>query len=223
MAREIRTTAQDGVMVAGKRTLTVRSPMVVGVFCNRQGAPNGDLHTEGGQARLDTVEVAGIAIRTSTTWTYRNAVWSYLNGNDNNSSRDCADNGADTAWAASEFHRIRRLNLLFSPSPNEGDVVMLFRETTYKIQTSVLDPTTLGLFRRSYGGAFIEFATGIDTTAQFQYRTTGSTYADTISGSGLANINAVRLVADARRPAPTGGQDAITFGWSVNVALRNVR
>ena len=100
---------------------------------------------------------------------------------------------------------------------------MLFRETTFKIQTSELDPPTLALFRGVYGDSLVEFATGLDTTAQFRYRTGGSTYADTVSSTALGDIDVVRIVADARKRAQTGGQDDITFGWSVNVALRNVR
>ena len=223
MAREVRNAAEDGMVVAGARTLTVRSPMAIAVICNRQGAPQGDIMTEGGQAGVDTLEVGGLALRNSTTWEYSNAVWSYINGNDGNSAEDCADNGADTVGAIDNFHRVRRLNTLFGTPPSEGDVLMIFRETTFKIQTSQLDTTTYGLFRGSYGGALVEFATGIDTTAQFQYRTGGTTYADTVVSGSLSSIDAVRIVADARMHSATGGDEAVTFGWSVNVALRNIR
>ena len=76
--------------------------------------------------------------------------------------------------------------------------------------------------RGVYGAPLVEFATGMDTTAQFQYRTGGTTYADTVSSSSLGDIDAIRIVADARKRAPTGGQEDLTFGWSVNVTLRNV-
>jgi hypothetical protein len=223
MAREIRTTMEDGVVVAGPRTLSVRSPIVIGVVCNRLGAPLADLMTEGGQAAIDTLEVAGVAVRNDSTWEYANDTWSNLNGNDLSSAANCADSGADTTGASGQFHRLRRLNLVFSPSPSEGDVLMLFRETTFKIQQSELDPSTLGLFRGRYGSTLVEFATGMDSTAQFQYRTGGSSYSDTISAGSVGTIDAVRIVADARKAPPTGGVDDITFGWSVNVPLRNVR
>jgi prepilin-type N-terminal cleavage/methylation domain-containing protein len=223
MAREIRTTLEDGVVVAGPRTLTLRSPIVIGVICHRLGAPLADIMTEGGQAAIDTLEVAGVALRNDSTWEYGNDTWSSLNGSDLSSAAACADNGADTTGAPGQFHRLRRLNLLFSPPPSEGDVLMLFRETTFKIQQSELDPTTFGLFRGRYGSTLVEFATGMDTTAQFQYRTGGSGYADTITAGSLGTIDAVRIVADARKAAPTGGVDDITFGWSVNVSIRNVR
>ena len=60
-----------------------------------------------------------------------------------------------------------------------------------------------------------------DASAGFQYRTGGSTYANTVSGGSLANIDAIRIVAQARRRPETGGVDDVTFGWGVNVFLRN--
>lgn len=223
IASELRSSMGDGILVAGARTLTVRSPIVVGVICSRPGIGDADIHTEGGQAGLDTDEVAGVAVRDSLTgiWTYSSATWGTINGSDGSSPGACADNGADTTAATSEFHRILQVNTLFSPTPVVGDVVMLYRETTFKIQDSELEPGRLGLFRRIYGGSFVEFATGMDGSAQFQYRTGGTTYADTITSASLGDIDAVRIVADARRPAQTGGQEDVTFGWSVNVALRN--
>lgn len=226
MASEVRLAMGGGFVVAGRRTLTVRSPIVLGVLCDVDAGQNGHIHTEGGQTGLDTDEVAGMALRDPVTgaWTYANAVWSFINDSDTDSAGDCAANGADTLSATSEFHGVDNLDLMFSPSPDEGDVVMLFRETTFKIQTSVMDPNSLGLFRASFGNPLVEFATGMDTTAQFQYRTTGVlTYGDTITAGALPSVDAVRIVADARRPAQTGGRADITFGWSVNVAVRNVR
>lgn len=225
IAREIRNTAEDGFVVAGRRTLTIRSPMVLGVICDLNGSGNnGEVLTEGGEAGVDQDEVAGLALRTPTSWVYVNATWATMNGSDATSAQNCFDNGADTVGAVSEFHRLTSLSSIFSsPSPVEGDVVMLFRETTFAIQQSVLDSTTLGLFRAAYGDSLVEFATGIDTTAQFQYRTGGTTYADTIMGAAVGTIDAVRIVADAWKRPPTGGVDPITFGWSVNVPLRNIR
>jgi hypothetical protein len=33
----------------------------------------------------------------------------------------------------------------------------------------------------------------------------------------------IRIVAEARKKAETGGVDDVMFGWSVNIALRNLR
>ena len=110
----------------------------------------------------------------------------------------------------------------FSPLPSEGDVLALFRETTFTIQQSQLDTLSLGLFRTPYGGVPVEFATGIDTTAHFEYRTAGGMF-DTLSAAAVVGVDAVRIVAEARKPAPTGGQEDVRFGWSVTVPLRNIR
>jgi hypothetical protein len=62
----------------------------------------------------------------------------------------------------------------------------------------------------------------MDTTARFQYRTGGTTYGDTITSGSLDDIDAVRLVADARKRSTSGGLDDVRFGWSVNMILRNI-
>lgn len=223
MASELRSVMEEGFVVAGARTLTFRSPVRLMAVCDVTGA-NAHVHDEGGEAGFSTAEIAGVARLDQATndWDYRTTTWSYIDGTGGNPANSCFGNGADTVWALPEFHRIRRLNLLFGSMPNEGDLLMVYRETTFKIQSSVLDPGTLGLFRGSYGQPLVELATGLDSTAQFQYRTGGTTYADTIVGASLATIDAVRIVADARKRAESGGQDDVTFGWSVNLVLRNV-
>jgi type II secretory pathway pseudopilin PulG len=225
IASEIRSTMQDGIVVAGPTTLTVRSPIVLGVVCDRPALDDADVHTEGGQIALDTAEVAGVALRDAVTggWTYATATWATVDRNDASSPSNCFANGADTTGASAEFHRLGGLDALFSPTPVEGDVLMLYRETTFKLQPSTLDPGALGLFRAAAGDSLVEFATGMDTTAQFQYRTGGASYADTIADGSLGDIDVVRIVADARKPPGTGGGQDITFGWAVNIAIRNVR
>lgn len=226
VASEIRSAMDEGIVVAGRRTLTIRSPIALIVVCDRTGflfSVQHHVHIDGLLQTLDTAEVAGVGWRDAATgdWDYANATWSYISNPGGSSAASCANNGADTAGASSDFRRLRRLNLLFFAAPDEGDVLQLFRETTFKIQASQLEPGRLALFRGAYGGALIELASGMDTTAQFQYRTGGTTYADTITSASLDDIDAVRIVAQARKPARSGGQQDVTFGWSVNVALRN--
>lgn len=223
LAGEVRSTMEDGFVVAGARTLTIRSPIVLGVVCDLAGS-DVRVHFEGGAAGLASDEVAGVALRDGATgaWTYQNASWSYVNGGSSGAAAACEGNGADTTWASSEFHELVQLGTLFGSPPAEGDLLMLFRQTTFRIQPSVLDTLTLGLYRQRYGGSLVEFATGMDSTAQFQYRTGGSTYADTVLSSSVDDIDAVRIVADARLPARSGTQQDVTFGWSVNVAVRNL-
>jgi hypothetical protein len=223
MASEVRSVMRDGLVTAGARTLVVRSPMLLAVVCNRSGV-NFDVHTEGGEAGIDTDEVAGVGWLDASTgeWDYRTATWSYVDGTGGTPAASCASNGADTTGASSSFHRMRRFNLLYGATPDEGDVVMLYRETTFKIQSSVLEAGTLGLFRGIYGQPLVELATGMDAGAKFQYRTGGTSYADTVVAANLDEIDAVRIVADARKRAESGGQEDVTYGWAVNVALPNV-
>jgi type II secretory pathway pseudopilin PulG len=223
IAREVRNTAQDGVVVGGSRTLTVRSPVAMALVCHRQGSPSADVLSEGGEAALDVDAIAGVALRNGSTWEYVAAAWATLNGSDLNSAAECATNGADTVGVRDDFYRLTDLNTIFSGGVREGDVVMLYRETTFSIRTSQLDSTTLGLFRADSGGTPVEFATGIDTTAHFRYRTGPGTYVDTVPAVSLGDVDVVRIALESRRPPATGGADDITFGWAVNVPVRNVR
>ena len=225
MAREIRTARPGGIVVAGARTRTVRSPIAVAVVCARRGGGDRDVFHDGGEAALDTDEVAGVA-RWDTvlgSWEAANAVWGDIDDSGSDAADECFDNGADTVGIRDWFHWLHFDGGLLSSRPDEGEAVMLFRETTFKIQTSVMDPTTLGIFRAAYGDSLVEFATGVDTTAQFQYRTVGGGYVDTVSAASLTSVDAVRLIADARKPAPTGGAADVLFGWSVNVPIRLAR
>jgi type II secretory pathway pseudopilin PulG len=226
MASEIRSVMVGGVLVAGARTVSVRAPFVLGAVCARAGSglPM-DVQSDGGRAALDTTEVAGFAVRDPVTagWSYYNVPWATLRITGGIPASNCADNGADTTGAQSDFYRLRNLETYHTSGVAEGDVFMLFRQTTFRIDESVLEPGSLALFRQPYGGQAVEFATGMDTTARFRYRTGGATYADTVFAGSLDDIDVVRITADARKRAPTGGRDDVTFGWTVNVALRNVR
>jgi hypothetical protein len=214
---------RDGFVSAGPLSLTVRSPMLLAVVCDRQGV-NVSVHNEGGEAGIDTDEVAGVGWLDPATgvWAYRTATWSYVSQSGGNPAGGCAGNGADTTGASAAFHGLRRFNLLYGATPDPGEIIMLYRETTFSIQSSVLEPGTLGLFRASYGQSPIELATGMDATAQFLYRTGGTTYANSVAATNLIDIDAVRLVAEARKRAQSGGQSDVTFGWSVNIVLPNV-
>ena len=154
MATEVRSAMGVGFVTAGARTMTVRSPMVLGVVCNRTGSGTADVHSEGGPTQIDTGEIAGVGARDAATgtWTYANAAWGTIAGSSSTSAAACAANGADTVGASAEYYRLTSLDALLSPVPSEGDVVMLFRETTFEIRTSAMDNTGLGLFRAAYGG-----------------------------------------------------------------------
>ncbi len=224
MAREIRSVMRDGFLSAGSLSLTVRSPMVLAMVCDRQGN-NISVHGEGGASAVDTDEVAGAGVLDAATgaWTYGTATWSFITLGGGNPASNCAGNGANTAGATADFYRLRRFNNIFGSTPDDGEIIMLYRQTTFSIQASVLEPGTLGLFRASYGQPAVELATGMDATAQFQYRTGGSTYSNSVASANLDDIDAVRLVAEARKRSQSAAQNDVTFGWSVNIALPNAQ
>lgn len=227
VARELRSSMRDGILVAGARTLTVRSPVAVVSACGRSGffLPNVDVHVDGGVAALATDEIAGVAVldEASGAWDYQRATWGFLNGGSSGSAGRCAGNGADTLGVADEFHSIRRLLFLYGLDvPDVGEVLMLFREVTFRIGPSALEPGTLALFRQPYGGAAVEFASGMDSTSAFRYRIGGGSYQDTVTAGSVGSVDGVRLVMNVRRRTGTGPDDEISFGIATNLLLRNV-
>ena len=186
------------------------------------------VHTEGGEAAIEThaEEVAGFAVMDGVGgWDYYDVDWTTIDDASSSSviAGSCYANGADTVEARDDFHSLRNLDSYHPTVPDVGEVILLFSETTFKFQTSVLDPTTVGLFRQINGGTLVEFATGMDSTAQFQYRTGTSSYLGSVSASSLGDIDGVHIVSEVKEPAPPGIEGEIRYGWSVNVALRNVR
>ena len=133
IASEIRSVMQSGITVAGKRTLTIRTPMTMMVVCDI-GTSHATMYFDGGIAGLDTAEVAGAATRDTLTgaWTYGNSSWSLLDRGGGNPPRDCSDNGADTVGVMPNFRKLEidELNAILGAEPELGDVLMLFRETT---------------------------------------------------------------------------------------------
>lgn len=227
LAAELRPVMEGGVFRADNKRLGVRSPVVVGVICGHASGNRASVHLTGGVTNLTTSEVGGVALRDTLTgdWTYVDASWSnsHQPGVGHNPAGTCAANGADTAGISAEFQTFRRFNNYFGSLPPLGSVVMFYRKMEYRFNTSGMDATTTALYRGLWGETLVEFATGLDSTAQFMYRTGGSTYATSVSGSSTDDIDAIRIVAQARRKPQTGGVDDVTFGWGVNIHLRNAR
>jgi prepilin-type N-terminal cleavage/methylation domain-containing protein len=228
LTRELRSSMRDGIVLAGGRTLTVRSPVALATVCARSGFLNTvvDLHIDGGIAGIETGEIAGAALHDASTgqWRYERTDWTFINGGSIGTAGRCAANGADTTGATSHFHSARRFFLVFDflSTPNVGELVMLFRETTFSIRQSALQPTGLAVFRQPYGGPSVEFASGIDTTAHFRYRLGGTSYQDTVNAGSVGDIDAVRVVLHARRQSESAPGEDVTFGWATNRVLRNV-
>jgi len=224
VASEIRSTMKNGVVTASNKKLVVRSPIAVAVLCGDLAGPKFSLFIRGAGSVIDLTEVTGIAKRDTLTgdWSYKDQTWAKLENPSNAAAGTCAAQGADTVGLYDDFHDVVKLNSLFGSYPPLGTVYMLFREVEYTFGTSVLDPTTFALFRKVKGGVAVELATGMDSSAQFQYRRSDkTTYATSVGGGDVGKIIAIRIEAEARRAPQTGGVDDVTFGWGVNVMLRN--
>jgi len=227
LSGELRSVMEGGVQLAENDEITIRTPLVLAAVCAENGILVG-LHVEGGAAAIEAheEEVAGFAVADGGGgWDYYDVDWATIDNGSSSSSiaEGCYANGADTVGALGDFISLRNLDDYHPTVPDVGELILLFSETRFKFQTSLLDPATVGLFRQISGDTLVEFATGMDPTAQFQYRTGGSTYANSVSGASLGDIDVVRIVSKVEEPPPPGAQDAIRYGWSVNVALRNVR
>lgn len=223
VASEIRSLVDDGVVTAENKKLVVRSPMVLGAVCAHGTGNRVMVQVEGGVSGITTSEVGGVALRDSVTgaWAYRDAAWNSIYQSGGSPAASCAGNGADTTGASSHFMQMRGLNGLFGGTPPVGSVLLLYRRVEYSFAASTMDPTTTALYRKIGTGTAVEFATGMDASAQFRYRTGGSTYDQQVSSGSVGAIDAIRIEAQARRRPRTGGTDDVTFGWGVNVILRN--
>jgi hypothetical protein len=223
---DVRSVMGSGIVVADHRDLVVHSPMSLAVVCAQIPGPLTSVYLDGGGAGLDTSEVSGFGLRDPVTgaWTYYDIPsWSSIESSGGQPASDCAGNGADTVGASGDFMRLRRLRTYAGSNPALGTVLMLYRNVEFVFRQSDMDSTAWGLFRGIYGDSLVEFATGMDTTSGFWYRTGGSTYASQVTGASLSLIDAIRVKSEAEERATTGGEKGITYGWSVNMILRNVR
>lgn len=223
---DLRSVMRGGFVLAGRDRMVVRAPVALAVVCDVVPGNRVAVHLESGAAGLDTAQVAGFAVRDPVTarWSYYDIPsWSTIRQPGGRPARDCADNGADTIGVPGTFQRLRRLDDYAPSLPVLGDVLMLYDELEIRYRQSVMDSSAVGLFRGPYGQTLQELVTGMDTTAHFQYRVGASGYVSTVTGVGLGTIDAVRLVTRAHESPETGGQADLTYGWAVNVYLRNSR
>lgn len=221
LSSELRSVMEDGIVVAENKRLVVRSPMLVGVVCAVQGGNQSYVHMEGGRENVDSLEMGGFARWDGAGgWTYYSTTWNAIKQNGSAAGR-CEQNGADTTGISDEFFRLKGLQSYLGGPPDVGDVIMFYREIEYLFDTSTMDPASVALYRGKYGDDLSEYATGMDSTAGFEYRTGGASYATSVTGGSLGDVDAIRIVAQARKRVAAGGAEDVTYGWSVNIPLRN--
>lgn len=213
IASEARGVAPGGVLVADSTRFAFRVPMRIAGLC-----AGGDRVFIPRFAQMSTADMSGYAIQDgSGNWDFRASTWAGLFDRvDATAAGRCADNGADTAGIVPDF-----VNLSIPDPMTLGDVIMIYREVELTVAVSTLDPTYQGLFRGPYGGSLVEFATGLTGATHFQYRLGTPTYQTSVLPANLPLVDGVRLVvvSEANRTAAGG----YTYGWSVDIPLKNSR
>ncbi len=225
LASEVRNTMKGGVVTARADSMTIRTPMVVAAVCGVSGS-FAYVQMEGGEGGLDEDEVGGFAVLNSGTgaWSFYATKWSNIDGGTASAADGCFTNGADTVGARDDYFRLKKLADYHGSVPAVGSIIMILRQTTFVLKTSAMDPTVRALYRGAYQSTPVEYATGLSSTAAFSYRRTGlTTYSSSITGAQIANIDAIRFVADALKKSTSGTLDDFEYGWSVNIPLRNAR
>jgi hypothetical protein len=218
ISTEVRGVAGGGVTFADSRRFVVRLPMLMGGVCNPAGG-SARMYMPG-YSQMDTLEVAGHATRDAVgTWTYVSEDWTTLHRVDTPLSvaQSCfVDSGADTTGVVPDFVRV------WLPTSSErGDVIMVFREVEFKIAESELQPNTLAVYRGVTGDTLREFATGITPDTQFNYRLPSGAYFSSVSVGNLPDISAIRVIASATATDSLGVINSYSYGWTVDIPLRN--
>lgn len=223
IAAEIRSVPLGGVVIADSQRVVMRAPMVSISVCGVTGN-DGYVYVPGGSSAIDQTDLASIgSLNTSTgVWTFYDTNWGTLQASGGSPAGSCSGNGADTSGVSANFLKLH-IGSATGSSPNVGDVLMLGRKLEFRIQTSALQPTLKGLFRGNYGGTLTEFATGLSTNAHFEFRYGSATYYKVVTGSSLALIDGIRIVAESTGQGESGAKSQYAFGWTVDVPLVNAR
>ena len=223
VSAELRMSMDGGITVADSVTLTVRTPMGVGAICGYRLGNGTALHMEGGRSGLDTAYVAGIAVSDGAGgWAIYENGWAGLTGDNEDADAKCADQAADTVGISDDFFELREIQSYHGSVPSLGTLVMLFRETQFKFDDSVLNPGTIALFKGNSIDGFREFASGLDSTAAFSYRVAGS-YVSYVASPDTVDIEAIHISAVAIVTSLTGGRSDSSLDLSTTIHLGNAR
>jgi hypothetical protein len=229
VAAELRGLGGEAFTLAESRQFVVRRPLVVGIVCNiRNNDTNVYLPLNGEAVPAD--DVAGYAVRDGVGgWAYYAEVWEDLTHSNQEgpvAAGYCAPNGIDTVGIIDDFYSLHDVPNVALPPPDTGSVLMLYQDRHYQFKASDLEAGSIGLYLGNFGDDLFELATGMTPAAGFQYRLRGNTvYQSTVTGSQLRDIDAVRLIATAESTGQVQqtGNNSYSFGWTLDVLLKNVR
>jgi len=234
LREELQTVLRGGILTAESDRLVALVPVAMGVVCGEVEGPPGKgkgvgkgkgpvsaapayLPLPGGGA--DTDRVTWYAIRDEIgDWLFHDSNPVVAGGNP---AGICEDVGADTDGAKGDF---RNLSGMESPAlPEVGNLVALLSEVGFRFDGSVLGPGTIALYRQEAGGPEVEFASGLNSNARFQYRRQGeTTFQDEVTGAAdRATIVEIRVVASAESLDERGGAGPLSYEWDLRIPLRN--
>jgi prepilin-type N-terminal cleavage/methylation domain-containing protein len=226
VATDVRAVARGGVLVAQPQRFAFRAPLALGVMCAEDAG--GDAHAYfalDGRA-IDRARVAGVAVRaTSGAWAYAPVSGTTLIVSTGGGSvTACTDAGNVNSGYPSDYMLLDALTLRTAPAAAPGSVLVLYEELEYAFGPSALEPGTLGLFRGPYNGTLVEYASGFTQDAHFEYRVGRGSYTTSASGSSLAEVTAIRVVAAVAQTVRAQGRAAqVPYTAVVDVPLRNAR
>ncbi|HEX9886115.1 MAG TPA: hypothetical protein VGA70_06485 [Longimicrobiales bacterium] len=223
ISSELRAVVPGGVVVADSGQVVVRTPILLAMVCEKQGV-NLVVHIPGGDDDVESDDVAGFALwdATDRDWTFHSATWNSMQRGAGNAAMRCAAAGADTVGAFDEFSRLGNLEATAGTPIDIGDILMIYREVEFSLDTSALDPSKTALYTGNYGEDLVEFATGLSPATYLEYRKGSDVYYKRLT-SELDAIDGIRIVSVAQAPAEGGGQEDITFTLNVETALLNAR
>jgi type II secretory pathway pseudopilin PulG len=189
-----------GVVAASNDSITVRVPVVFGLYC----ASGTMMLLPSDSMYLAAASVDGFAVKdTNTTGAY---TYVALTSTANGTAANCTGGTVQITAPSGGSYR----NLTPSPSTVAGvtqaSPIFLYQTVTYKFANSTLVSGQRGLWRRASTGAYAEIVAPFDNTSQFRFY---SLYSDTSQvgvPSPLTNIRGVELRMDARAPTVSPGQ-----------------
>lgn len=221
VADDLRSVVPGGFLVAQSNRMVIRRPLAVGVVCDIYGSVH-TVHIPGGRDGFRTGDVSGFGLRASDgTWTFTNASWGSMFVGTSFAAFLCAGEGADTVGARSDFHLFGDLASMSGMSVSIGDVIMFYRNLEITFGTSQIHPATRALYRGTAGGTLVEFATGLDDDARFNYRTGDSNYVASVTGADLGAIDGVRVHALTEAAVLSVRREDVEFDLVTDLLLRN--
>ena len=225
IATDLRPVARGAMQVAERDRWVARAPVALGVVCTLPGG--NDVHayfTLEGES-VSGSDVAGFGVLApSGAWSYYPITWGSLHLSSGGTSvTACTGQGNVNSGFATDYLLLNDVVTIANPAPDTGTALMLYGELEYRFADSALEPGTLGLFRGPSGGTLVEYASGFASDAHFEYRVGNGTWQDSAAGV-LAEVTAIRLVAEAAPVSRAGGQAKPQhYAVTIDVPLRNAR